>query len=82
MSPGTMAKLAVGFVVAALVTALFGGGEGACILSGTAPASGVLGLGLGLGHVLAYFAAVVASPILLLAAGVLRLREWLSRRVG
>lgn len=80
MRPTTMVKVAVVFVVAALVTALFGGGEGVCILSGTAPASGVLGISLGLGHVLAYFAAVVASPILLLAAAALRLREWIAAR--
>lgn len=77
----TLVKLGVGCVVVYGLAALLGGGEGVAILSGTLPASGPWGMFLGLLYALAYFVAVVVVPILLFAAGALRLREMRQRPV-
>jgi len=81
MRSSTLAKVGLGCVVVYVASGLLGGGEGVAILSGTLPASGALGMMLGLLHALAYFAAIVASPVLLFAAAALRLRELLLRPV-
>ena len=81
MSSRTLVKLALGTLVVYALAAWLGGGESVAVLSGTVPASGAVGMALGLVYALAYFAAVVVSPILLFAAAALRLREFLLRPV-
>ena len=71
----------LGCVCVYALAALLGGGDGVAILSGTVPASGLGGMVVGLVYALAYFAAVVAAPILLFAAAALRFREFLRRPV-
>lgn len=71
----------LGCVGAYALAALLGGGDGVAVLSGTVPRSGVFGMVVGLVYALAYFAAIVAAPILLFAAAALRLREFLQRPV-
>jgi hypothetical protein len=71
----------LGFVAAHALAALFGGGDGVAILSGTVPTSGAAGMVVGLVYALTYFAAIVAAPILLFAAAALRLREFRQRPV-
>jgi len=81
MRSRTLVLVALGSVAVYVLAGWLGGGEGVAVLSGTVPASGAAGMALGLVYALSYFAAVVASPILLVVAASLRLREFLLRPV-
>ena len=65
LSPRGFAAIGAWLVVAYFVAHLAGLREHAAILSGTLPAGGGLGIALGVAYVLAYFACVIAAPILL-----------------
>lgn len=79
-----MKRLAIAALIIALFAALHALGlrPYAAILSGTAPpgATGAEAIVLGLAYVALYFAAVIGAPILLIAAGVMRILDRLAAR--
>jgi hypothetical protein len=75
VSPAGLAIAAVIIAVAFGVAHALGLRPYTAVLSGTAPpgASGGAAIALGLAYVALYFAFVIVAPILLIAAGVMRL---------